>query len=87
MSEETILPILRKTYGTGGMVDALADHLAMRIASGEPYVYGRGREYMIMRTCWDWFSGGTAANQVAGAIEDALRARGNAASSQTDEIL
>jgi hypothetical protein len=34
----------------------------------------RGREHMIMVTCWNWFSGGDTAAAVAAKIEAALLA-------------
>lgn len=72
-TERIIAPILVDTYGTGGMVGALIAHLAHAIDTyaGEEDERG-GREYMVMRVCWDWMTGGSTADAVAREIEDAL---------------
>ena len=67
---EIVTPILVRTYGRGGMVQGLAKHLAAKIDAQE--WDSRGREYMIMRTCWDWMTGGSTADDVAKRIEAAL---------------
>ena len=69
--QEAILPILSKTYGAGSYTEALAAALADRI-SHECWD-SRGREYMVMLACWDWFSGGTTAEATARKIEEAIR--------------
>ena len=74
-TREIVTSIIRETYGRSDMADALARHLAEKIDSfvgednGRPV---RSREDMIWRTCWDWFSGGTTAENVARKIEEAL---------------
>lgn len=77
-TRERIAPILHETYGKGGMVDSLADHLAEKIDSwpGAPPTRDvRGtREYMVAMVCWNWFSGGDTAGRVAEKIEAALGA-------------
>lgn len=70
MTRDTIAPILTATYGKGSMVDALADQLAEKIDSRGWDL--RGREYMIMVTCWNWFAGGDTAAAVADKIEAAI---------------
>lgn len=75
--KERIAPILHETYGKGDMVDALIEYLSDRIATGNigaylPYGGDRGREFQIMRVCWDWFAGGTTAESTARKIEEAL---------------
>lgn len=76
---DVIRPILVETYGDGSMVHSLADHLAEKIDAWpekiQPNYYASTREDMILRTCWDWMSGGTTAEAVAAEIEDALRHR------------
>lgn len=75
---DTILPILTDTYGEGGMVRALAEHLSVKIDRWDspnpvqPTYGARDREDMVRQTCWDWFSGGTTAEGVARRIEEAL---------------
>lgn len=71
---DLIRPILIETYGKSGMVDALIAHLSATIATGKIDRH-RGREYTIMRACWDWFSGGTTATTTARKIEAALASR------------
>lgn len=77
-TEDTIRPILTKTYGDGSMPRALATHLAEKIDawpdSGQPTYGAETREDMIRLTCWDWFSGGGTAEGVARQIEAALHA-------------
>lgn len=79
---ELIQPIVYQTYGSGPMVQALAQHLALKIDRYSPdsAVYeGRAayechsRERMIMLVCWDWFSGGDTARDVAHRIEESLQ--------------
>lgn len=67
--KERIAPILAKTYGDSPMCDGLADHLAEHLLAFAP---GEKRRRMVMNICWDWFSGGTTAEFVAGEIEEAL---------------
>lgn len=69
-TRDRITPILHETYGKGGMVDALADHLGAKIDSGD--FDSRGREYAVMVMVWDWFSGGGTAASVARKIETVL---------------
>jgi hypothetical protein len=69
-TEDVIRPIVTSTYGKGGMVDALVTHLAS-VIDGRKWD-SRGREFRVMVTCWDWFSGGTTADSVAQKIEAAL---------------
>lgn len=73
-----IHPVLAEIYGDGSMVEALAGHLAMRIANwpnDDANISGRSREDMIMQTCWNWFSGGDTAEIAAQRIEQALNGR------------
>jgi tripartite-type tricarboxylate transporter receptor subunit TctC len=67
MTRDTIAPTLIATYGKGSMVDALARHLAEKIDRCD--WDSRGREHMVMATCWDWFPGGGTAAAVAAKIE------------------
>lgn len=69
-TRQIVGPIIVRTYGSGSMVDALTNHLVEKIDAGD--FDSRGREYMIMRVCWDWFSGGGTAENVARKIEEAL---------------
>jgi hypothetical protein len=72
-----IQPILYATYGKGGMVKALAEHLAEKIDNYAPTLTDledEDRERMVMLVCWNWFSGGTTAASVAKKIEAALTA-------------
>jgi hypothetical protein len=71
-TREKVAPILHRTYGKGGMVDALADHLATQIDAYPTTPGTRSRQDIIMLTCWDWFSGGDTANHVAEQIEAVL---------------
>lgn len=74
-SFEVVEPVIRKTYGKGGMAEALAKHLAEKIDAwpgGQPRYGAESREDMIRLTCWDWFSGGTTAEGVARQIEERL---------------
>ena len=64
---------ITKTYGDNGMSRALVAHLAEKIASFEPRHKRDTRQDMVMRTCWDWFSGGSTAASVADKIETALK--------------
>lgn len=68
----TIRPILIKTYGRGGMVDALANVLAEKIDAYDPQDDRDSRERMVMLVCWDWMTGGTTAQFCASDIERAL---------------
>lgn len=72
MSEtrQKIEPILRETYGKGAMCSALVDNLAAKIDAKD--WDDRGREYMVHMMCWDWFSGGTTAENTARKIEAVL---------------
>lgn len=69
-THNVIEPIILRTYGDNGMSRALVVHLAAKINDGD--YDSRGREHMIMHICWDWFSGGTTAEAVAGEIEAQL---------------
>lgn len=71
----TIRPILRATYGSGCVVNALAEHLAGKIDSYAPRHDRDSREDMVMRVCWDWMPGGSTAGHVAAKIEAALCGR------------
>jgi hypothetical protein len=66
---EQIKPIIVNTYGKIPMAEALAETLGERIDNYD----GADRESMILRTCWDWFPGGTTAESTAYRIEQALR--------------
>lgn len=70
--EERIAPIINATYGTSPMTRDLIFYLVNLVYRDE--WDSRGREYGIMRICWDWFSGGTTAASTARKIEEALRA-------------
>lgn len=70
-SVRIVAPILTATYGKGATADALAGYLAEKIDRCD--WDSRGREHMILATCWGWFSGGTTAASVAAKIEAALR--------------
>lgn len=65
-----VRPIIEWAYGGGSFPQALATNLAEKIDAQN--WDSRGREYMIMRTCWDWMPGGTTAERVAKKIEEAL---------------
>jgi hypothetical protein len=76
-THEIIQPILRRTYGNGAMVDALAQRLAERVDEESPQDWrGRDRETMVLHECWNWFSGGGTAGITAKRIEHALREAG-----------
>lgn len=67
---DVIHPILAETYGETETVYSMASWLAKRIDRQD--WDSRGREYMIMLACWDWFAGGTTADGTAKRIERAL---------------
>lgn len=67
-----IAPIICATYGDTDYARSLAENLAARIDARK--WDSRGREYMVMLACWDWFSGGTTADNVARRIEAVLDA-------------
>lgn len=69
-TDEKIRPIITGTYGDTGMSRALVFHLAGAIDNFEDD--GRGREHMIMQTCWTWFSGGDTAANAARKVEEVL---------------
>lgn len=69
-TRDVIAPILHDTYGEHAMVRALADSLAKRLDAGD--WDSRGREHMVVQTCWMWFSGGSTAESVGRRIEEAL---------------
>lgn len=73
-TREIIAPILREAYGTGHMVESLADYLARRIDAYPKTMQHRSREDVVMKTCWDWFPGGDTAASVGAKIETALDA-------------
>lgn len=78
LTAELIAPFLYQTYGEGGYIRSLVQHLAGRIESfqpRDPAYHGdveTQREKMIMHVCWDWQSGGSTAESVARRIEAAL---------------
>lgn len=69
---KAISPIIEGIYGKGGMPLSLAEHLAPKIDQWTPRYPNETREAMIRETCWNWFSGGSAAEMVARKIEEAL---------------
>lgn len=70
-TENAIRPTIFRTYGDNGMSRALVVHLAERI---DAYGQGHDRPNMVMRICWDWFSGGDTADRASLEIEAALQA-------------
>jgi hypothetical protein len=69
---DALWPDIATTYGDNGVSRALAAYLAEKITNGEFEKDSRGREYRIMVTCWNWFSGGTTAESVAKKIEQEM---------------
>lgn len=67
-----IAPLVIDTYGDGPMVDAFLDHLAKEIDAYDETKHSRDRETFITLLCWDWFSGGDTAANLADRIEEVL---------------
>lgn len=62
--------ILSQRYGETSMVTALSNYLYKRLQARD---WGsRGREYMIMTVCWQWFPGGDTASSAAADVEKRL---------------
>lgn len=74
-TQERIRPIIERTYGTNAKSEGLVKDLAEKIDNYEPTDPNEargGRENMILLTCWNWFSGGTIAENTARRIEQQL---------------
>jgi hypothetical protein len=69
---KTILPAITSTYGEGSKPEALATYLAERIDNWTPHYPDETRHDMIMRICWNWYSGGSTAKIAADRVEAAL---------------
>lgn len=71
--EKIIQPIVFETYGESAMSRAFITDLASKIETFSPYQSRySSREGMIFQICWNWFSGGTTAENIAKRIETAL---------------
>lgn len=67
---EIIAPVMHRTYGDGGMVNAAIGDVANFI---DNYKAGyRGFEHELTIKLWDWFSGGDTATSTASKIVDAI---------------
>lgn len=67
---DLIWPTISNTYGASSSSRAMAAELVRRIDAED--WDSRGREYMVMRICWDWMTGGGTAESAARQIERAL---------------
>lgn len=70
-ADAAITAIIEDTYGKAAMPKALAADLIKKLPTWDES--DRDREYEIMLTCWNWFSGGSTAESVARRIEEALQ--------------
>lgn len=75
---DIIQPIVTETYGVGVFVETFVGHLAKEIAQYD----GDDRERMVMMNCWNWFPGGTTAENTAAKIERALEETENTMTDQ-----
>lgn len=60
---EVILPVLQQSYGTGSMIEELAEDLDKKWDEFEKS--HRGLEHEVFATCWVWFGGGDTAARTA----------------------
>lgn len=68
MLTSTVTTIIETTYGRSTMSQGLAQCLIEKIPEWD----SDDRERQIMLTCWNWFSGGSTAENVAHKIKMAL---------------
>ena len=65
--QKIIKPILIDAYGDNAMARALIEHLSIKISDALP-VRPERLHGIVLRTCWDWMSGGDTASDVADKI-------------------